>query len=191
MVKVSFKQINYSIEIERLRNSVTASTRCGILKDVATASIKRGHIHRGLLLRRAANFISQHPESERPSQTRRWRSLFADLTTRIESEGRAPDLLGLRQSFADRNVSSTANATEAVGPSSASRFGFLTNSCHGLLSVGDSLGKSLQGTSHRRKAKPTWLNTLRYSTTSVYSSTGSPAGWVALHLVIRQQESKH
>ena len=35
---------SYSIERERLRNSVTASIRCGIFKDVATASIKRGHM---------------------------------------------------------------------------------------------------------------------------------------------------
>jgi hypothetical protein len=96
---------------------------------------KNSHHPSGLLLRRAAHFISQHPESERPSQTCRWRSRFAGLTKRIESEGRAPVWLGLRQSFADRYVSSTANTTEAVCPSSASRFGFLTSSCHGIRSM--------------------------------------------------------
>src|SRR5579862_978852 len=37
-----------------------------------------------------------------------------------------------------------------------------------------------------RQKKPTWPNTLRYSATSVYSSTGSPAGRAALYLVIRR-----
>jgi hypothetical protein len=38
----------------------------------------------------------------------------------------------------------------------------------------------------KRKKKPTWRNTLRYSTTSAYSLTGLPAGRVTLYLVIRR-----
>jgi hypothetical protein len=117
-------------------NSLPNPKRCRYSINITLPHRKNSQHPSGLLLRRAAHFISQHPESERPSQTCRWRSQFAGLTKRIESEGRAPDWLGLRQSFADRYVSSTANTTEAMFPSSASRFGLLTSSCYGPLSVG-------------------------------------------------------